>query len=476
MLIKNVYFLILLLNLIQNSEIIIEFKSTLSEIPKDLSPIDFFTSLISNELYTNINIGNPVQNFNFLIDFDSYHTYIIKDNNIFKNNKNTFQDSRSNSFKILTKDIFFQNLNFQRASFCSDYITINENIKNMNYSFLYVQDKKLKKNINYPGVIGMGVVSNGEPFYNEVGLIYQLRKANITNNYFYTIVFDDNSFNGKIIIGKNIYEEFSSDDFINDYCLVTYEYQYYWGWDKVESYYSSKKLEIKNIYLKPELGVIVVNLKIKDILKNKFFDEKIKEGKCYEESQLFYSFFYCDKDVMIDIDKFHFQILNNGPQLFFLESNDLILEYNNKIYFLMIFEANFPSDQIYFGYPFFKKFDLIFNQDNRKVGFYNFKINHKSKQNSNSDNDKDKTDENVDNINNNINDDNKKEEKLDNNINKNNYNIKKFFAKFLFYIFIILLVLLLTYFIFYFYRKIKRKSNEKLYEEFNNPTDNDNEK
>ena len=222
MLIENVYFLILLLNLIQNPEIIIEFKSTLSEIPKDLSPIDFFTSLISNELYTNINIGNPLQNFDFLIDFDSYHTYIIKDNNIFKNNKNTFQDSRSNSFKILTKDIFFQNLNFQRASFCSDYITINENIKNMNYSFLYVQDKKLKKNINYPGVIGMGVVSNGEPLYNEVGLIYQLKKANVTNNYFYTIVFDDNSFNGKILIGKNIYEEFSSDDFINDYCLVTY--------------------------------------------------------------------------------------------------------------------------------------------------------------------------------------------------------------------------------------------------------------
>ena len=144
---KYVYFIILLPKLIQNSDIIIEFNSTLSQIPNDLRPIDFFDSLMSNEIYININIGNPPQNLDFLIEFDSYYTYILKNNNLLKQNKNLFHDSSSSTFKNNGKVEYFQNLNFIKASACSDFITINKNIKNINYSFLYVQDKKLRKNI-----------------------------------------------------------------------------------------------------------------------------------------------------------------------------------------------------------------------------------------------------------------------------------------------------------------------------------------
>ena len=125
---KHIYVIILILKLVQNSQIIVEFNSTLSEIPNDLSPIDFVTSLISNELYVNLNIGNPFQNLDFLLDFDSYHTYIIKDN--------LFQESTSTTFKNKGKAEYFQNLNFQKASVCSDFLIIKDNIKNINYSFL----------------------------------------------------------------------------------------------------------------------------------------------------------------------------------------------------------------------------------------------------------------------------------------------------------------------------------------------------
>ena len=461
------FFLFFILVFILNSEIIIEFNSTLSGIPKNLTPLQFLNSLLSNELQINLNIGTPSQNLDFLLDFDSYHTYITKDNNILQNNNKIFHNSSSSTFNIIGKEEYFQNLNFFKAISCSDLIYINEKIKDLNYTFLYVQDKKLKKSINFQGVIGMGVVSNGEPFHHEAGLIYQLKNNNITNNYLYTIVFNDNDYNGKIILEKNIYENYSIDNFINDYCIVTYEYDYYWGWNRINSYYGSEKLEIENIYLKPELGVIIVNLKIKEILKKNFFDEKIKEGKCYEDYKSFISIFYCDNDVIININKFYFQIIKNGPKVFFLDSNDLTVEYNNKKFFLMVFAVNFPSDQAYFGYPFFKKFDIIFNQDARHVGFYKFKI----KENNYSEN-KDKT-ENNDKYNNNDNNQNNDDNNLiNNNMNKRKNDYKKFIIQLLF---IIVCVLFVAYFIFYIYRKIKRKSNEKLYEEFNDMEHKDND-
>ena len=50
-----------LINLINNSEIIIPFTSTLSEIPKNLTPFQFMYSLFNNELYYKVKVGTPPQ-------------------------------------------------------------------------------------------------------------------------------------------------------------------------------------------------------------------------------------------------------------------------------------------------------------------------------------------------------------------------------------------------------------------------------
>ena len=78
---KYVIFLIisLLINLIKNSEIIIPFTSSLSEIPKNLTPNYFMDSLFKNELYTNVKVGTPPQNLDLIINFEYYHLFLIKD-------------------------------------------------------------------------------------------------------------------------------------------------------------------------------------------------------------------------------------------------------------------------------------------------------------------------------------------------------------------------------------------------------------
>ena len=65
-------------------------------------------------------------------------------------------------------------------------------------------------------------------------------------------------------------------------------------------YYNSELIDIKNIYLKPELGINIVSDKIKKIFRNKFFESKIKQEKCNERLYDNYYFFYCSKDVNIN--------------------------------------------------------------------------------------------------------------------------------------------------------------------------------
>lgn len=428
------YLTLLLFNLIQSIEIIIQFNSTLSEIPKNLTPIDFISSLVNNEIHTNINLGTPSQNLDFLIDFNFYHTYIIKDNNNKKNYKR-FNYNSSSTFNYLGKKEYFSGSDFFYAINSSDIANINKNFTNFNYTFLHVVDITQSLPIKYPGIIGFGVVPNVNPFLFEAGLIYQLKNKNITNNYIYSLVYNKNDFNGKIIIEKNIYENYSIDNLMKDYCIITLDYNYFWGWNYINSFLDFEELGINILYFKPELGVIIVNIKIMDILKNKFFDEKIKEGKCFQDFKQ-YSFFYCEKNVKIDVGKFIFQRKNKDIE-FIIDSNDLIFEYNNKIFFLMVFNVHL-SNEAYLGYPFFKKFDVIFNQGDRNVGFY------KIIKNEEDTNDKDnKTDE------------------------KGNYNKKKILIKILFPIFIVLFILIVLYFIFYIFRKSKKISNERLSDSLN---------
>ena len=163
----------------------------------------------------------------------------------------------------------------------------------------------------------------------------------------------------KIILQKNFY---------NEYCYITPQYEYYWGWNCLEVHLNSDLLDIKQVQISPELGAIVLNSKYKEIFK-KLFQEKINEKKCNET----YFGYYCNKDVNIDIGELKFEIKRKGIK-FSLNSKDLFMEYNNKLIFLIKFDARFEINIAKLGYPFLKKYDMIFNIDNRHMGFYNFKI------------------------------------------------------------------------------------------------------
>jgi len=459
-----------LIELYNSSEIVIPFISKISEIPDNQTPEEFMRSLSFNQLYSKIKIGTPPQNLDLLLDFETYNTYIIKYEDKDKRFPRFFHN-KSSTFTYLGKKEYFDDSCFINAINSSDITTISDTLKNYNLTFLHALNFRINTKISYPGAIGFNVVPNQNPFHYESGLVYQLKSKGFIKNYLFTLSFDENSYNGNIIIEKKLYEEYPSENFKSDYCLVTSNYQYYWGWNYLTVHLNSDLLEITEASIKPELGVIQLNKYYKDVFRKKFFEEKIKEGKCYEKYLIYY-YIYCDRDVNIDIGEMKFEIKRTGLN-FSLNSNDLFIEYNNNKFFLITFGIDVEKQNIKLGYPFLKKYDMIFDLDKRHIGFYNFKIKFEYKH---KDENADKTDVN---ISDDINKGNKNENNLDNNDNKEKVNENKninemksekqnennMTKKIIIILLLIFLIVLVLYLVFIIYRNCERKRKGKIFEE-----------
>jgi hypothetical protein len=84
-----------------------------------------------------------------------------------------------------------------------------------------------------------------------------------------------------------------------------------------------------------------------------------------------YTVYYCDKDV--DIEKLNFgdiSFVKKSRNISFEFTNkDLWMEKNGYKYFLVI-ENQFFNDNWYLGKPFFKKYPMVFDSDNKIIGLY----------------------------------------------------------------------------------------------------------
>ena len=134
---------------------------------------------------------------------------------------------------------------------------------------------------------------------------------------------------------------------------------------------------------------------------------------------------------------------------------------------MVVFSDNINKKDAKLGYPFLKKYDIIFNLDSRHLGFYNFKIKyeyqegnkngeiiiHNDKNNKNGEKDKG-NETNKDKKKNNIKNENDK--KMD-----NNFSIEKI----IFIILMVIIIILVLYLVFISFRKYERKRKGKIYNE-----------
>ena len=107
------------------------------------------------------------------------------------------------------------------------------------------------------------------------------------------------------------------------------------------------------------------------------FEKNDVEQKLADE----YTLYYCDKDV--DITKINIGELSfvnkNMNYTFYFSSEELWAEEKGYKYFKIIFPS-INDNYWFFGKPFFKKYQMIFDYDNKKIGLYTKIINKKEKE------------------------------------------------------------------------------------------------
>ena len=365
---KLILFLFQLISILSDEKIIIPFEII---IPEKITLENIIEILSDIRLITKVKIGSNKEELNMLLDLNKYPFYISGSNTSF-NEK--FDENLSNSFKVLDKEeIKTLDKDFIKGYYASDNILLN-NLRNINLSFILSTFNEGNKS----DVIGLQFASEESFNINmkKSNIIKQLQSQNlISNNIFYFKFNEKNKNKGELIIGK-LPNEFKTD-------LKNYKTAKVSNW---HSYFtwrislSDVKMNNKSIYEFECNDLIVFNSNSLFIKAPKFFLNYIDTNFFSKEScqKVLINFtrinyFYCDEK--FDISKFPdlLFIYDFENQLnFTLSYKELFYKVDNKYIFLII-TGTYDWE---FGISFLQKYETIFNQDMKTIGWYESKENY----------------------------------------------------------------------------------------------------
>ena len=340
-------------------------------------------NLLYNDLVINISIGSEKQKIPLSLRFFEYPTFIIGKNNSEK--LPYFDEEKSITFsknKTIQKYVF---LPFTYGYDSNDNIYINnKEINNFNFILATQLDQKISITTQL-GIIGLNQEyyrDNQKEIINKKNIINQLKEKKIISSYLFSIKYNEED-KGELIIGeyphnydkknynKNLLSEIRINYFKNEYSRWQIIF------DNVK--YGNEEIKRGNkVIFSIEYGMLYSTRNYKAMVDKEFFFQYTKKFKCKiqvvnieKKSDQNDYIYYCDKDV--DISKLkNLTFYNKNLNMTFeFDYNDLFELHDDKYYFLVLMRQN--SDIWFLGKPFFKKYQLIFNQDNKVIGFYDYK-------------------------------------------------------------------------------------------------------
>ena len=237
-------------------------------------------------------------------------------------------------------------------------------------------------------------------FYKDINcpnFSKELKNSNLTNKYIFSIHYDSNK-TGSIILGaypheylKNNYKEEELSTF---YTMPSDDSKEIYNFNmqaeiKISNVSDGKEIIISNntkVIFEFYYGFFIGTHLYQEYIENNFFNELINKDICNKANRTDYSvmkfdLYFCKEENLNEIKtkfpelKFY---LKNTDTSFIFNFDDLFMKIGNKYYFLVIFEK---YERSYFevGFPFFKKYDIIFNEDSKTISYYN--INKKNEKN-----------------------------------------------------------------------------------------------
>ena len=417
----QIYFIIIIFSVISSNYIILPFHSTdiklnLQEKINKINSLDYLLSEINiNQLFSTIQIGSPPRTLEFYLSMDTT-VYSILTNFCPENSFSSYNPNLSKNFKnysdysLSLGPISNAALVEDNCTFFSD-LNLTKFINIEKFTFLLgnysSSDNKYKDKEKFCAKIGL--YKNLIPVYAYAkNFITFLKEEKIIDSYSWSIFFFDkensyninndiqNKYQGFYIAGisdKDYLNIFKPTDIININAIdnnINFKIYFYESPNnKTEILCSENSIINFNI----DYNYIISEKDYYDKIKNSFFKKYIDNKICTEK---FSYITYQGQKRMIICDLNFKKYLNLYPTLYLynkefsfifnLDYNDVFLEYEEKIYFLIIYKEMINPIWT-FGKLFMKKYPFIFDQDKKTISFvylekFKSKGNNKIKENN----------------------------------------------------------------------------------------------
>jgi len=351
---------------------------------------DMIHDIFYNSIYVNLSIGTPPQIVPFSLNVNS-QTFSVSN---FVYNKND-----SSSYELTSKgEDSYENEEVIYGFNSKDILNIN-NISKQKINFILGTKYKNKKNIL--GIIGLMIPKKIQ--YNVYSFFDSLRIGGFINSYSWTlkyfdnislvdtIIYDSNNIIGEFIFGDEPHnyekdkEKYNKTEFYK-VSPLPFDGDLYWDIEFNSVYLSFKKNKISSntkIYIQGDnkMAEIIPNNmfiygpnELFDSLKINFFNKYFENNICREKkiNNNFNYYIECDYDSLFDIISFPDICMEHKgfETIFNLTYKDLfIIDKNEKKYIFLIFNQKFFSGWV-LGSAFLRKYQFVFNEDFKTIGFY----------------------------------------------------------------------------------------------------------
>ena len=338
---------------------------------------NFFEENQKNDLITQIKLDTNSEYIPLLISFNSRNFYCL---NVLKNLSYNLEDYIST---IKLQEEFKEKENNIKGYDLYKDIILKDGTKIKKINFIH---GITKKKINYKGKLGLKlslIIENYKDYdlyeyddYEEAreksNFLMQLMNKRLIYDYIYTIHYTNTKYGEEkgIIYFGTLPHIFSPEKYdINNYVSFYASYKNI----NILNYYTTYFKDI--LYGEEDIGFNYAMFDVEYGLMNApmFFKEKIKRDflenntKCYNYILNNTNFYYCDEDV--DISKIKpIKFFVDPVHYFVFENKEMFIHKNNKLYF--IFGFSFYVNYWRFGTPFFKKYEVVFEHENKQISYY----------------------------------------------------------------------------------------------------------
>ena len=328
-------------------------------------------------------VGTPPQNVHLSVGLGEYSTFIV-DKSVDEFEEAKFDDKISSTYKALSDPESFIFQTYSRAIKSKDDWMIegtNTKINNLYFNLATELDSSqfyctYCEVMTQPGILGLLIaqVKNFEENINDLNFIDQLKSKDLISSYDFYFNFE-NQKSGNLIIGSRPHElekeKYNGLSYVATKTSST-NGELDWSIKFDQIYFGNKKMQqIKPMILRIEFGLITGYYEWENVLINEFFSKYIDSKICFKENVndlgSYLHYFYCNKNVDLSEFKPFIFTINEFNYNFTLTKDDLFLDVGDKYVFMMAFGG---FSELILGYPFLKKYQLIFNQNTKTIGFY----------------------------------------------------------------------------------------------------------